>query len=58
MSDHPKTDAAMPLVIALVNRDIMPPIKQVILKRVELYLREIEEQQLAATPESAPQEVE
>lgn len=58
MSDHPKTDAAMPLVLSLINSDVMPLIKRVILKRVELYLREIEEQQRAATPESAPQGVE
>jgi hypothetical protein len=58
MSDHPKTDAAMPLIMALINSDVMPLIKRVIHKRVELYLREIEEQQRSATPESAPQGVE
>ena len=58
MSDHPKTDAAMPLIMALINSDVMPLIKRVIHKRIELYLRAIEEQQRAATPESAPQKVE
>lgn len=53
MSTTPKTDAVMPLVIAMINRDLMPLIKQVIIKRAELYLREIEEQQIATSPAAA-----
>lgn len=56
MSTTPKTDAVMPLVIAMINRDLMPIIKQVIIKRAELYLREIEEQQIAASPATATQD--
>lgn len=55
MSAAPKTDAVMPLVIAMINRGIMPLIKQVLIKRAELYLREIEEYEVEGAPEAATQ---
>lgn len=50
MTETPKTDAVMPLVVAMINRDIMPLIKQVLIKRAELYLREIERYDVEGTP--------
>lgn len=48
-----KTDEVMPLVIAMIGRDIMPLIRQVLVKRAELYLREIEAYLEQGAPESS-----
>lgn len=49
-----KTDELMPLVIAMIGRDIMPLIRQVLVKRAELYLREIESYLESGTPANSP----
>jgi hypothetical protein len=54
MSETPKTDAVMPMVVAMINRDIMPLIKKVLIKRAELYLREIEKYDAEGTPLPVP----
>lgn len=43
-SDNP-VDRVMPLVIELLDEDLIPLIRQVIIKRVSLYLAEINNHQ-------------
>lgn len=42
MIDSPKTSAVMPMVRKLIKSDLLPLIEQVLCKRAEQYLREVE----------------
>ena len=42
MTDSPKTSAVMPMVRKLIKSDLLPLIEQVLCKRAEQYLREVE----------------
>ena len=42
MIDGPKTSAVMPMVRKLIKSDLLPLIEQVLCKRAEQYLREVE----------------